>query len=448
MVSIILIFILQFIHLIYSIFYRLLSDVSKSTKGVIVLICEGSDAKRVIQESKKLNMVNGDFVWLWIDTGAMLINDRSIKLEKIKESNFLVETRKVRHAPNFYVNRSKINTTTRSNNSNEQFLKTSDNNIIASANMVFCNNTSTRRHNVYEYKTDNKNVYNNIINKNNDKLPTRNKEVYISTLLKHHFPLHRKRNYWLNSDGKFNEKMKKPPSTSKMSTKFESTDENGERNAALFLSVINEETNRTELISANIKKRIDSVRLPTVSLSTPPKQSEPNEKYFNADSPSLSSFSSAFSTSASSSLLPSSWLSSLNSTNILHLRENEFSFANVIKNRVSKNADIIESKFGYHEELVNFEVPIFAEDVTAPVMKNRTVPEMPVGILAIQLMPAKVDKNYVKSSLKMLISTLKNVITKYGDTKLSKLLDLPRISCFDFFPLNHDPNSIIEELTK
>lgn len=389
-------------------------------------------------------MVNGDFVWLWIDTGAMLINDRSIKLEKIKESNFLVETRKVRHASNVYVNQSKINTIIGNNNSNEKFLRTSDNNIIASINTVFCSNTFNRRRNFYENKTDNKNVYNNIINTNNDKLPTRNKEVHIRTLLKHHFPLHRKRNYWLNSDGKFNEKMKTPPSTNNMSTKFKSSDKNEKRNAALFLSVINEETNRTELISANIKKRIDSVRLPIVSFSTPPKQSKPNEKYFNVDSPSLSSSSS----SASSSLLPSPRLSSPYSTNILHLRENEFSFANVIRNHVSKNADIIKSKFGNHEELINFEVPIFAEDNTAPVMKNHTVPEMPVGILAIQLMPAKVDKNYVKSSLKMLISTLKNVITKYGDTKLSKLLDLPRISCFDFFPLTHDPNSITEELTK
>lgn len=385
-----------------------------------MLICEGGDAKRVIQESKKLNMVNGDFVWLWIDTGAMLINDRSLKLEKMKESSFLVEMRKVRHAPNFYANQSK-EANASSSNCNKKLLRTRDNNLITS-NPLFCN--TTNRSNGYENKTD-KNLYNNVINTNNDVLPTRNKDASINTLLKHHFPLYRKRNHW-NKEEKLKEKIKRSALMNKTPIRLKSTGASKE-NATLFLSVINGETNHSGLINDNKKeKRVNiASRLPNVSASSSfsaPSKRKRNAKFFDP----------------------------ANATDPGHVQPGiGFGFASSVDGHVLKSVDLVKPKPPSQDDFsVNFEVPVFAEDTSAPMMKNRTVPEMPIGILAVQLMPAKVDKNYVKSSLKLLIGAVKDVIAKYGDAKLSKLLDLPRISCFDFVPVSHDPNSIMEELTK
>jgi hypothetical protein len=50
--------------------FRRLADISRSTRGVIVLICNLQTAKQVTTEAQRLNMMSGHFVWLWIDTSA------------------------------------------------------------------------------------------------------------------------------------------------------------------------------------------------------------------------------------------------------------------------------------------------------------------------------------------------------------------------------------------
>lgn len=50
--------------------YRKLADVSRATRGVVLLLCDVSDAVRVMDVAKRLNMIDGHFVWLWIDTTA------------------------------------------------------------------------------------------------------------------------------------------------------------------------------------------------------------------------------------------------------------------------------------------------------------------------------------------------------------------------------------------
>ncbi|KDR14505.1 hypothetical protein L798_10206 [Zootermopsis nevadensis] len=50
--------------------FRRLADISRSTRGVIVLICNLQTARQVTTEAKRLNMMSGHFVWLWIDTSA------------------------------------------------------------------------------------------------------------------------------------------------------------------------------------------------------------------------------------------------------------------------------------------------------------------------------------------------------------------------------------------
>lgn len=46
---------------------RRLAEVSRLTRGVVVLICDIHYAKRVMDEAKRLNMLEGHFFWLWID---------------------------------------------------------------------------------------------------------------------------------------------------------------------------------------------------------------------------------------------------------------------------------------------------------------------------------------------------------------------------------------------
>ncbi|KAL1465216.1 hypothetical protein WDU94_004803 [Cyamophila willieti] len=53
----------------YAIF-RMLSEISRATKGVVLLMSDGKVTKKVMDEAKRLHMVDGDFVWLWIDTSA------------------------------------------------------------------------------------------------------------------------------------------------------------------------------------------------------------------------------------------------------------------------------------------------------------------------------------------------------------------------------------------
>ncbi|GLV34329.1 hypothetical protein CBL_00257 [Carabus blaptoides fortunei] len=48
--------------------FRRLADVARSTRGVVILMCDRPAAGRVLFEARRLNMVDGHFVWLWIDT--------------------------------------------------------------------------------------------------------------------------------------------------------------------------------------------------------------------------------------------------------------------------------------------------------------------------------------------------------------------------------------------
>lgn len=48
-------------------FHRRLAEVSRLTRGVVVLICDIHYAKLVMDEAKRLNMLEGHFFWLWVD---------------------------------------------------------------------------------------------------------------------------------------------------------------------------------------------------------------------------------------------------------------------------------------------------------------------------------------------------------------------------------------------
>lgn len=53
-------------------FCRRLAEVSRLTRGVVVLICDIHYAKLVMDEARRLNMLDGHFFWLWIDASKGL----------------------------------------------------------------------------------------------------------------------------------------------------------------------------------------------------------------------------------------------------------------------------------------------------------------------------------------------------------------------------------------
>ncbi|XP_044268937.1 uncharacterized protein LOC123014091 isoform X4 [Tribolium madens] len=50
--------------------FRKLADISRSTRGVVVLLSDRPAAVRILEDAKRLNMMDGHFVWLWVDTAA------------------------------------------------------------------------------------------------------------------------------------------------------------------------------------------------------------------------------------------------------------------------------------------------------------------------------------------------------------------------------------------
>ncbi|KAJ8918548.1 hypothetical protein NQ315_013053 [Exocentrus adspersus] len=50
--------------------FRKLADISRSTRGVVILMSDRSSAIRILEEARRLNMMDGHFVWVWIDTAA------------------------------------------------------------------------------------------------------------------------------------------------------------------------------------------------------------------------------------------------------------------------------------------------------------------------------------------------------------------------------------------
>ncbi|KAL1498139.1 hypothetical protein ABEB36_008987 [Hypothenemus hampei] len=52
--------------------FRKLADISRSTRGVVVLCSDSKSAIRILDEAKRLNMMDGHFVWIWIDTASSI----------------------------------------------------------------------------------------------------------------------------------------------------------------------------------------------------------------------------------------------------------------------------------------------------------------------------------------------------------------------------------------
>lgn len=50
--------------------HRQLAKISRSTRGVVLLLCDLNAAKRVMSEAQRLKMTGGHFIWIWADTSS------------------------------------------------------------------------------------------------------------------------------------------------------------------------------------------------------------------------------------------------------------------------------------------------------------------------------------------------------------------------------------------
>lgn len=48
--------------------FRKLADISRSTRGVVILLSDRINCIKILEDAKRLNMMDGHFVWVWIDT--------------------------------------------------------------------------------------------------------------------------------------------------------------------------------------------------------------------------------------------------------------------------------------------------------------------------------------------------------------------------------------------
>jgi ribosomal protein L21 len=87
---------------------RQLAKISRSTRGVVLLLCDLNAARRVMSEAQRLKMTGGHFIWIWADTSStaeffqpnsVLIIDEKDQLMNIK-SNYQhqhVNERKIKY---------------------------------------------------------------------------------------------------------------------------------------------------------------------------------------------------------------------------------------------------------------------------------------------------------------------------------------------------------------
>ncbi|XP_045475603.1 uncharacterized protein LOC123681313 isoform X2 [Harmonia axyridis] len=67
--------------------FRKLADISRSTRGVVVLLSDKTSAMRILKDARRLNMMDGHFVWLWIDTSANISFRETTEEDKEKEAS-------------------------------------------------------------------------------------------------------------------------------------------------------------------------------------------------------------------------------------------------------------------------------------------------------------------------------------------------------------------------
>lgn len=164
---------------------RKLADLSRSTRGVVVVFSDRQNTVKILRDAKRLNMLDGHFVWIWIDTAEtnnsykeftddlvkeLKENDKDVMTDKMtiidstnRESRFKREFKSD-------ISDLRVNYLLR----NDQFLlftNTNNNNKYG----VESSKSAKRNDNVYANKNDNNN--NNISNNNNNNVVIKHKQI-------------------------------------------------------------------------------------------------------------------------------------------------------------------------------------------------------------------------------------------------------------------------------
>lgn len=69
---------------------RQLAKISRSTRGVVLLLCDLNAARRVMSEAQRLKMTGGHFIWIWADTSstAEFFQPNVDEKERLMKSNY------------------------------------------------------------------------------------------------------------------------------------------------------------------------------------------------------------------------------------------------------------------------------------------------------------------------------------------------------------------------
>lgn len=55
---------------LYNFIHRQLAKISRSTRGIVLLLCDLNVARRIMSEATRLKMTGGHFIWIWADTSS------------------------------------------------------------------------------------------------------------------------------------------------------------------------------------------------------------------------------------------------------------------------------------------------------------------------------------------------------------------------------------------
>ena len=72
---------------------RQLAKISRSTRGIVLLLCDLNDARRVMSEAQRLHMVGGHFIWIWADTSSTAEFFQPHSLSNVEEKDQILNVK-------------------------------------------------------------------------------------------------------------------------------------------------------------------------------------------------------------------------------------------------------------------------------------------------------------------------------------------------------------------
>ncbi|KAG7299762.1 hypothetical protein JYU34_016772 [Plutella xylostella] len=354
--------------------FRRLTEISRLTRGVVVLICDVHYAKLVMDEAKRLNMLEGHFFWLWIDATRKMdvfrnVSNRTqasdeIDLEfgRFNEDEALFEDRFERNKRDDADNNTLADVKINNRDSFMLDKKISKTNVSADGinlrNSSLNINSNRVSKNVNNSKTHSAN--DKILNVNFSEEDDDSRNISFKNV-RNNIHVHKKGVETSKIENNSNEKTKKSFLTRDNSR--------GTSNSRMKNESFNKYVNSINIHSFNS----EAVRR---DLSEDENLSDLRKKIF-------------FSSDISDFLM------------------NPTVHTSTLKNNVRKNIEKRKDKNLFKEEFENeAEIKSHKDKENVTEIFN----SLPVGLLAINPQPMKIDEVFVKVALKMVVGALRNVL--------------------------------------